>query len=99
MDYPCLVYDPEHRTIAPTNCVAKIKALDPLMSTSAPSFAQVIQYDEYGATVKLGRYLPQGTLVQLHVSGEFSLWTVQKCEPDGADFNLNLKLTQVVSLG
>jgi hypothetical protein len=97
MNVPCLVYDPENQTIAPTNCMAKLKALDPIMSTSAPSLAKVIQYDEYGAKVSLGRYLPVGTLVQLHVAGEFSLWTVKGCSADGDGFNLDLKLSQLVS--
>ena len=92
-----LIYEPQNHASAPTNCVAKLKAIDPIMSTSAPSSAQVLHYDDHGAKVKLDRYLPPRTLVQLHLGGKFSLWTVQECERIGRDFYLDLKLTKLVA--
>jgi hypothetical protein len=75
---------------------AKVKALEPLTSTSAPSPAQVIEYSEKGAMLQVKRYIAVGTIVQLHIEGEFLLWKVFSCIPKGDRFYIGIELAKAV---
>ena len=76
---------------------AKVKALEPLTSTSPPSPAQVIEYSEKGVMLRVRRYIAVGTIVQLHLDGEFLLWKVFCCIPKGNSFYLGIELVESVS--
>lgn len=77
--------------------VAKVKALEPLTSTCSPSLGEVIEYSEKKIMLRLRRYMTIGTIVQLHLDGEFSLWKVFCCIPTGDSFHLGLELVKIVS--
>jgi hypothetical protein len=74
--------------------VAKVKALEPLTSTGAPSLAEVTEYSETGIMLRVARYMTVGTIVQLHLAGEFLLWKVICCIPKGNCFHLGLELAE-----
>jgi len=71
---------------------AKVKAIEPLTSTAAPSRAKVIEYSKNRAMLRVGRYLPAGTVVQLHLDGEFLLWKVFCCIPTGNSYHIGIEL-------
>jgi hypothetical protein len=73
---------------------AKVKALEPLTSTSAPSPAQIIEYSKNRAMLRVGRYMTVGTIVQLHLEGEFLLWKVFCCIPKGNSYYLGIELVE-----
>jgi hypothetical protein len=77
--------------------VAKVKALDPLTSTSPPSLAQVTECSQKGILLRTRRSVTVGTIVQLHLDGEFSLWKVFCCIPDRNGFQLGLEFAESVS--
>ena len=77
--------------------VAKVKALEPLTSTSAPSLAEVTEYSAKGIMLRVSRYMTAGTIVQLHLAGEFLLWKVLCCIPKGNCFHLGLELVEAPS--
>lgn len=77
--------------------VAKVKALEPLTSTCAPSLAEVTEYSEKRIMLRASRYMAVGTIVQLHLAGEFLLWKVLCCIPKGNCFYLGLELVDAVS--
>ena len=77
--------------------VAKVKALEPITSTCAPSPANVVEYSEKKIMLRVHRYMSMGTIVQLHLDGEFSLWKVFCCIETGDTFHLGLDLVQLVS--
>jgi hypothetical protein len=78
---------------------AKVKALDPLTSTAPPSPAQVTEYSEKGIMLRVKRRLTVGTVVQLHLDGDFSLWKVFCCVPEENGFHLGLEFVEAVSPG
>jgi hypothetical protein len=78
------------------NCPARLKALDPLTSTSPPTSAEVVEYSENGIKLRAPRDLIIGTLVQLHVERSFSLWKVRSCLKDGDAFLLGLEMAKPV---
>jgi hypothetical protein len=71
---------------------AKVKALKPLTSTAAPSRVQVIEYSKNRAMLRGGRYMTTGTVVQLHLEGEFLLWKVFCCIPTGNSYHVGIEL-------
>ena len=77
--------------------VAKVKALEPLTSTAAPSPAQVIEYSKNRAMLRVGRYMTVGTIVQLHTEGEFLLWKVFCCIPTGNSYHVGIELVEDLS--
>src|SRR5579871_4717900 len=77
--------------------VAKVKALEPISSTCSPRLALVTECSPQGIIVRVRRYLTVGTVVQLHLEGEFSLWKVLCCSSDGRGFNVGLELLESVS--
>lgn len=77
--------------------VAKVKSLEPVTSTCAPSPADVVEYSEKKIMLRVRRYMSMGTVVQLHLDGEFSLWKVFCCIATGDTFHLGLELVQLVS--
>jgi hypothetical protein len=77
--------------------IAKVKALEPLTSTAAPSPAQVIEYSKNRALLRVGRYMTSGTIVQLHLEGEFLLWKVFCCIPIGNSYYLGIELVEASS--
>jgi hypothetical protein len=77
--------------------VGRVKALEPLTSTSAPSVAQVIEWSEKGIMLRCGRYMPVGAVVQLHLAGDFSLWKIFCCFPRGNSFHLGLEFLEPVA--
>jgi hypothetical protein len=76
---------------------AKVKALDPLTSTSPPSIAEVTECSEKGIMLRVRRYMSAGTVVQLHLDGDFSLWKVLCCIPGRNSFHLGLEFVEAVS--
>jgi hypothetical protein len=76
---------------------AKVKSLEPLTSTCAPSPADVVEYSEKKIMLRVHRYMSMGTIVQLHLEGEFSLWKVFCCISTEDSFYLGLELVQLVS--
>jgi hypothetical protein len=77
--------------------VAKVKSLEPITSTCAPSPADVIEYSEKKIMLRVHRYMNMGTIVQLHLDGAFSLWRVFCCIATGDTFHLGLELVELVS--
>lgn len=77
--------------------VAKVKSLEPVTSTCAPSPADVVEYSEKKIMLRVHRYMSMGTVVQLHLDGEFSLWKVFCCIATGDTFHLGLELVQLVA--
>jgi hypothetical protein len=76
---------------------AKVKSLEPITSTCAPSLADVVEYSEKKIMLRVHRFMSIGTLVQLHLDGNFSLWKVFCCIETGDTFHLGLELVQLVS--
>ena len=76
---------------------AKVKSLEPITSTCAPSPADVVEYSEKKIMLRVHRFMSMGTIVQLHLDGEFSLWKVFCCIATGETFHLGLELVQLVS--
>jgi len=77
--------------------VAKVKSLEPVTSTCAPSPADVVEYSEKKIMLRVHRYMSTGTIVQLHLDGEFSLWKVFCCVETGDTFHLGLELVELGS--
>jgi hypothetical protein len=77
--------------------VAKVKSLEPVTSTCAPSPADVVEYSEKKIMLRVDRYMSMGAIVQLHLDGEFSLWKVFCCIATGDSFHLGLELVKLVS--
>jgi hypothetical protein len=75
---------------------AKVKSLEPITSTCAPSSAQVVEYSDTKIMLRVHRYMSMGTIVQLHLDGKFSLWKVFCCIATGDTFHLGLELKQLV---
>jgi hypothetical protein len=76
--------------------IAKVKSLEPITSTCAPTPADVVEYSEKKIMLRVHRYMSMGTIVQLHLDGEFSLWKVFCCIATGETFHLGLELAQLV---
>ena len=76
---------------------AKVKSLEPITSTCAPSPADVVEYSEKKIMLRVQRFMSIGTVVQLHLDGNFSLWKVFCCIETGDTFHLGLELVQLVS--
>lgn len=76
---------------------AKVKSSEPVTSTCAPSPADVIEYSEKKIMLRVPRFMSIGTVVQLHLDGNFSLWKVFCCIQTGATFHLGLELVHLVS--
>ncbi len=77
--------------------VAKVKSLEPITSTCAPTPADVVEYSEEKIMLRVHRYMSMGTIVQLHLEGEFSLWKVFCCISTEDRFYLGLELVKLVS--
>jgi hypothetical protein len=77
--------------------VAKVKSLEPITSTCAPSPADVVEYSEKKILLRVRRYMATGTIVQLHLDGNFSLWKVFCCVETGETFHIGLELVKLVS--
>jgi len=77
--------------------VAKVKSLEPITSTCAPSQANVVEYSDKKIMLRVHRYMSTGTIVQLHLDGEFSLWKVFCCVETGDTFHLGLELVELGS--
>jgi hypothetical protein len=73
---------------------AKVKALEPLTSTAAPSRVQVIEYSKNRVLLRVGRYMTVGTVVQLHLEGEFLLWKVFCCIPTGNSYHVGIEAVE-----
>ena len=78
--------------------VAKVKALEPITSTGSPTLAHVVEYSDKKIMLRLAQRMTMGTVVQLHLDGEFSLWKVFCCIPTGDAFHLGLELVEIVSV-
>jgi hypothetical protein len=102
-------YDPDMDVPSPSSSVyagatamvgrvAKVKALQPITSTRAPSRAVIVEYSEKGILLRSSRFMSVGTIVQLHLAGEFSLWKVFCCIPYGNNFHLGLELAKALPL-
>jgi len=76
---------------------AKVKSLEPITSTCAPSSADVVEYSDKKIMLRVQRFMSIGTVVQLHLDGNFSLWRVFCCIGTGDTFHLGLELVQLVS--
>ncbi len=76
---------------------AKVKSLEPITSTCAPSPAEVVEYSERKIMLRVQRFMSMGTIVQLHLDGNFSLWKVFCCIETGDMFHLGLELVQLVA--
>ena len=76
---------------------AKVKSLEPVTSTCAPSSADVVEYSEKKIMLRVQRFMSIGTIVQLHLDGKFSLWKVFCCIETGDTFHLGLELVQLVA--
>jgi hypothetical protein len=76
---------------------AKVKSLEPITSTCAPSSADVVEYSDQKIMLRVKRFMSIGTVVQLHLDGNFSLWKVFCCIETGDTFHLGLELVQLVS--
>jgi len=75
---------------------AKIKSLEPVTSTCAPSPAEVVEYSEKKIMLRVQRFMSMGTIVQLHLDGNFSLWKVFCCIETEDAFYLGLDLVHLV---
>lgn len=76
---------------------AKVKSLEPITSTCAPSSADIVEYSEKKIMLRVPRFMSIGTIVQLHLDGNFSLWKVFCCIETGDTFHIGLDLVQLVS--
>ena len=80
----------------PVNCPARVKALDPVTSTCPPSHVRVIEYAQKSIKLEANRYFLPGTLLQLNVERNFSLWKVRTCVPHGSAFHIGLELAEIL---
>lgn len=76
---------------------ARVKSLEPVTSTCAPSPADVVEYSDSKIMLRVQRFMSVGSLVQLHLDGQFSLWKVFCCIETGNTFHLGLELARLVS--
>jgi hypothetical protein len=77
---------------------AKVTSLEPITSTCAPSLADVVEYSEKKIMLRVRRFMNIGTVVQLHLDGNFSLWKVFCCIETGDTFHLGLELVELVAV-
>jgi hypothetical protein len=94
---PCFqepeIQAPKRRAVS---CPARVKALDPITSTCPPTHVRVIEYGEKSLTLEASRFFVQGTLLQLNVERNFSLWKVRSCDPAGTAFHIGLELAEIL---
>ena len=76
---------------------AKVKSLEPVTSTCAPSPADVVEYSEKQILLRVQRFMSIGTTVQLHLDDNFSLWKVFCWVETGDTFHIGLELVQLVA--
>jgi hypothetical protein len=74
----------------------KMQALQPATSAAPPSVAQVEECSKKGIMLRTGRYIEVGTVVQLQLEREFSLWKIFCCIPAGNCYHLGLEFVEVV---
>jgi len=77
-------------------CTAKVKALDPVTSAGPPTRAQVTECSSTGIMIRTKRQILVGTVVQLHLQGDFSLWKIFCCVQKGENFHLGLEFVEPV---
>ncbi|HEY4361164.1 MAG TPA: hypothetical protein VGN17_09355 [Bryobacteraceae bacterium] len=75
---------------------AKVKALDPVTSAGPPTRAQVTECSANGIMIRTKRQILVGTVVQLHLQGDFSLWKIFCCVQKGDNFHLGLEFVEPV---
>src|SRR5260370_13495407 len=71
--------------------IAKVKALEPITSTAPPSLAEVIECSPKGIMLRMTRYMAAGTIVQIRLEGEFSLWKSFCCVPAVGGFHVGVE--------
>jgi hypothetical protein len=69
---------------------AKVKAQD-LSPASPSSVAQIVECSTKGVMLRVQRYLAVGTVVELDVAGEFSVWKVFCCVPTRNSFHVGIE--------
>jgi hypothetical protein len=69
---------------------ANVKVQDSVSSRSS-SAAQIIERSGKGIMLRLQRYLAVGTVVQLNVAGDISVWKVFCCIPGRNSFHAGLE--------
>jgi hypothetical protein len=90
----CFVREPGNPAIPSVKDgrIAKVKALHPLTSTTPPSQMEVVEYSKNQALLRARRYLAVGTVVQVHLDGEFLLWKVFCCIATGNRYHVGIEL-------
>jgi hypothetical protein len=78
--------------------MAKVKALDPLTSTSPPTLGQVTEYSDKGLMLRVKRQMTVGTVVQVYLEGSFALWKVFCCVPVCGSYHLGLEFAEAVPI-
>ena len=76
----------------------KVKALDPISSTCAPTRVRVAEWSSSGIMLASSRFLAVGTVVQLHHGRESSIWQVFCCLPVYPGFQIGLEFKERVEL-
>ena len=77
--------------------LAKVKSLEPITSTRAPSFARITECSPQGIMLRVRRYITVGTIVQVRIEGEFSLGKVFCCISDGNGFQVGVEPVEAFS--
>jgi hypothetical protein len=77
--------------------MVRVKALEPLTSTGPPTLAQVTESSKKGIMLRVRRRMLVGSIVQLHLERDFSLWKIFCCVPNGNSFHVGLEFVEIVS--
>jgi hypothetical protein len=73
---------------------ARVKIINPLMSTGPASAARVRDRSAGGVKLLTSRPALVGALVQVLINGKFVLGEVRHCSPIGAEFHLGLRIVE-----
>jgi hypothetical protein len=73
---------------------ARVKVIDPIMSTGPAAVARVLNRSAGGLKVKVPGSVFVGALVQILMPGEILLGEVRYCLANGADFDIGVRVVE-----
>jgi hypothetical protein len=78
----------------PVDIAARLKVINPLMSSGPASPARVRDRSAGGLKVLTSHPALVGALVQVMMNGKFVLGEVRHCSPAGAEFHLGVRIVE-----
>jgi hypothetical protein len=73
---------------------ARVKVINPLMSTDPAAAARVLNRSASGLKVKVPCSVFVGALIQVRMPGEILLGEVRYCVSNGAEFDIGVRLVE-----